>query len=188
MLLSIINAIDIALSRNKEMNWRHSRDFRITDQASSFTLHLYSRDTSPSLLRNDKNPVYSPLISSSDHRHFEEVAEETGGWAVQMKERGGRMNDKRSLKRASDPLVLLPTEGTGSSIFPSPSLSFVCRALSAYLRRRAIHPSLLSLYSRWQIYNLVGTGTDLQRDQGDALYNSIYTEIEIVPACYKICK
>lgn len=37
------------------------------------------------------------------------------------------MNDKRRLKRASDPLVLLPTEGTGSSIFLSlaPSLSLL---------------------------------------------------------------
>jgi len=34
-----------------------------------------------------------------------------------MKGRAGRMNDKRRLKRASDPFVLLPTEGTGNSIF-----------------------------------------------------------------------
>lgn len=66
------------------------------------------------------------------------------------------MNDKLRLKRASDPLVLLPSEGTGGST--SLALSFACRALSAYLRRCAMYPSLLSLYSRAQsqIYNFAG--------------------------------
>jgi len=103
------------------------------------------------------------------------------------------MNDKRHLSKLPLHFCQLKEQKTLFLSF-SLSLSFSlkiylsCKDLPTYLRRCAMYSPLLSLCSRWQIYNLAGEGSDLQRDQDDVLYNSIHSEIEILVARCKICK
>jgi len=113
-----------------------------------------------------------------------------------MKERGARMNDKRRLKRASVPSYYCRLKKQKA---PPPSLSLTlslslslscmraCKKLYLFTSDAMRRASRCLVYIHdGRVYNLVGARSNLQRDQGDALYNSIRTEIEIARTRYKI--